>query len=200
MNKKILGSLIAISVLSLSGCFDDSTKTTSTNTETTSVEQQKSKREISTEKLNNFITNSSNITFGQSGDPIVIFFDPQCIHCHHLFNNTQDESLKDQKFIWIPLGYLNENSVAQAETLLASNDPQKALIEHEKQYGKDQFGIQPIKIIGENIKEKVNKNNELFKTTKLGGVPVLVKVNKNGDLEIAKGGLPVENIKEFINQ
>lgn len=206
MKKIILSSLIAISVLSMTGCFENENKSIKDSvvhldnqkglTKSLTKEQIQKNQDI----FDNIIKGVKGISFGNSESPVIVFFDPQCIHCHELFINTQNKEFNNQKFIWVPLGYLNELSILQSETILSAENPAQTLIEHENTYGKDGKGITPLKMIGGSVKEDVIKNNEIFKNTKFGGVPVMIKINSNGELSAAKGGLPVENIKEFILQ
>lgn len=206
MKKIILSSIITVSVLSMTGCFDDENKSVKDASVQLSEKNEKTNiKNISTEQkqknqnmFNDILGSVSGVSFGNSENPVIVFFDPQCIHCHELFNNTQNEEFKDQKFIWVPLGYLNELSIMQSETILSSPNPSSTLIEHENLYGKDGKGITPLKMVGGTVKENVSKNNAVFKDTKFGGVPVMIKINSNGELSAAKGGLPIENIREFI--
>lgn len=160
-----------------------------------------SKVEKSKEELKKMISDTTFIQYGSNLDnATVIFFDPQCIHCHNLFMNSQNEEFKDETFVWIPLAYLNDNSLLQSITILSSENPQEALIKHENLYKENNFGIETIKIANQEISEAVLKNNEAFKNTKFSGVPVLLKVGKDGSINVEKGGLPTDLLKEFINK
>lgn len=203
MKKTILTLGIAISLFSITGCFEkeQEIKTYEANVKTSKdIVINQEKVEKNKEIINNIIKESFHISYGNGNDPTVIFFDPQCIHCHHLFENTQREEFKNNKFIWIPIGYLNDKSVYQSESILASSDPQATLIEHEKLYGTNGFGIEKSTTISDEVKEQVKTNNRLFVDTKFNGVPVLIRLKKDGQIIVAKGGLPLENIKDYLSQ
>lgn len=206
MKKTILSTIIAISVLSLTGCFDKDNKENLSAT-STSVKSQESSEKLSLSQItknktifNDIIKDTSHITYGKSDSPIIVFFDPQCPHCHDLFEVTQKEEFKSQEFIWIPVAFLNQNSSVQAATILSSENPDKTFIEHEKIYSQNKFGIQPISIISKEVKEKVEKNNQVFEDTKFTGVPVMIKVSKSGNLEAVPGGVPIQYVRDFIKK
>lgn len=205
LKKIVLSSIIALSFVSLSGCDNsdkDSKAIKTTETNVGKTEKPLSLEQISKNKkiFNDIIEGTTNITYGKEGSPIAIFFDPQCPHCHDLFESTQSDEFKNQKFIWIPVAFLNQNSSLQAETILSSLDPAKTFAEHEKIYSENKLGIQPISIISQEVKDKVLKNNKVFEETKFTGVPVMIKVSKTGTLEAVPGGVPIEYVRDFIKK
>ena len=61
---------------------------------------------------------------------VFVFFDPQCPHCAELWQAAKP--LKSQaRFVWIPVGVMNEASTAQGAALLAAPDPVAAMDAHE---------------------------------------------------------------------
>lgn len=203
--KIVLSGIIAFSLISLSGCDDnnvDSKAIKTTESNISGVQPKLSLEQISKNKkiFNDIIEETSGITYGKSESPIIIFFDPQCPHCHDLFVNTQSEEFKNQKFIWIPVAFLNQNSSLQAETILSSINPAQTFLEHEKIYSENKIGIQPISIISQEIKDKIIKNNKVFEDTKFTGVPVMIKLSKSGTLEAIPGGGSIEYIRDFVKK
>lgn len=204
MKKKLFNIMFATTFL-LSGCYDQGENKKSqdydqqqhnNSEQKLSFEQTEKNKEI----FNDLISETKNFSFGENASPTLIFFDPQCPHCHELFENTRNSIFKKEKFIWIPVAFLNEKSNLQAESIIESKDPQKTFLEHEILYSQNKSGMIPYSIISEDAKQDIAKNNKIFSKTKFTGVPVMIKLGKNGTLDAFPGVTTIEQIKQFLNK
>lgn len=61
---------------------------------------------------------------------VYVFFDPQCPHCTELWKAARPLTSK-ARFVWMPVGLLNDKSRTQGAALLAASDPVAAMNTHE---------------------------------------------------------------------
>lgn len=117
-----------------------------------------------------------------------VFFDPQCPHCAALWRAAQP--LKSQaRFVWIPVGILNEKSTQQGAALLAAPDPVAAMNQHEALL-QQQGGI-ATGTVGEAQREAVKRNTELFTRYGFASVPTVVaKHAQTGEQVVIEGAVP----------
>jgi thiol:disulfide interchange protein DsbG len=71
---------------------------------------------------------------------VYVFFDPQCPHCTDLWKAARPLTTR-ARFVWMPVGLLNDKSRIQGAALLASNDPVAAMDAHEASMQTGQGGI-----------------------------------------------------------
>ena len=128
---------------------------------------------------------------------VFVFFDPQCPHCAALWQAAKP--LKSQaRFIWIPVGLINANSVAQGATILAAADPVAAMDQHEASVMAKQGGITAQGNIDEQ-KGWVNANTGLMNAYRFNGVPVVVaKHAVTGELVVREGSMPTATLATIL--
>ena len=61
---------------------------------------------------------------------VYVFFDPQCSHCNELWKAARPLTSR-ARFVWMPVGLLNDHSRIQGAALLAASDPVTAMDAHE---------------------------------------------------------------------
>ena len=61
---------------------------------------------------------------------VYVFFDPQCPHCNDLWKAARP-LISKARFVWMPVGLLNDKSRIQGAALLAAADPVAAMDAHE---------------------------------------------------------------------
>lgn len=117
---------------------------------------------------------------------VYVFFDAQCPHCADLWEAAKP--LKSEaKFVWIPVGVLNQASTEQGAALLASKDPATAMDAHETSMRARQGGITTS---GDTDAQKaeVKKNTELMIRFGFDSIPTIVGTNaRTGALVTQEG-------------
>ena len=119
--------------------------------------------------------------------PLLIFFDPQCDVCKTTWKNATNSNNKNVNAFWIPIGLLNEDSAKQANTIISSSDPKKAMNDL----------INGSLMIKETDKggEKIEANNYIFAKMDIENVPLILKITKDNRLIIANHYLSEADIK-----
>ncbi len=119
---------------------------------------------------------------------VFVFFDPQCPHCAQLWQAAKP--LKSQaRFIWIPVGVMNEASTAQGAALLAAPDPATAMDAHEASLSAKQGGITAVGDL-QAQRAVVAANTQLFNRFGFSSIPTIVANHaQSGALVSHEGGL-----------
>ncbi|MBU2752477.1 thioredoxin fold domain-containing protein [Acidithiobacillus thiooxidans] len=94
---------------------------------------------------------------------ILIFFDPNCPFCAHLWRSLQPWSAR-VRMRWVPVAFLRPSSLPMAATLLASKHPAQQLTQNEQHY---QFrtrtgGILPLAQPPAGLLQQVRRNTALW--------------------------------------
>jgi thiol:disulfide interchange protein DsbG len=130
-----------------------------------------------------------NVGSSMAARVVYVFFDAQCPHCAALWEASRP--LRSQaRFVWIPVGLINETSIAQGATLITAADPVTLMDQHEASLRNKQGGISAMNA-PEDAKAQVKKNTELFNGFGFGGVPTVVaKHAQTGELVKLEGSAP----------
>lgn len=120
---------------------------------------------------------------------VYVFFDAQCSHCAALWDASRP--LRSQaRFVWIPVGLINEKSFAQGATILGASDPVAAMDQHETALRAQQGGITAMGVADAG-RDAVKKNTGLMNSFGFGGVPTMVtKDPKTGEVQAIEGSMP----------
>src|SRR5688500_9444120 len=100
---------------------------------------------------------------------VYVFFDAQCPHCAALWDASRPWR-SQARFVWIPVGLINEKSVTQGAAILGAADPSAAMDQHETSLRTQQGGISAMGVADEG-KAAVKRNTEVMNSFGLGGVP-----------------------------
>ncbi|MCD8339097.1 MAG: thioredoxin family protein [Burkholderiales bacterium] len=120
---------------------------------------------------------------GADDKPIaIVAFDPQCPDCDHL-QKTIKPLMKDIKFIFYPISYLNIHSEPQGTTMLIAEEPWKVLEEqHEHFKDSDMRGIHyDVSKLPVDVRDKVWTNTKLHRRAGCRSVPYGVFKNSKGE-------------------
>jgi thiol:disulfide interchange protein DsbG len=132
-----------------------------------------------------------------STNTVYVYFDAQCPHCGHLWENMKPLHSK-AKFVWIPVGMLSGASFSQGSALLAAADPLKAMNEHEASLLKTHVGMSaPVPSTQE--REVILANSKAL--MKIGGdsVPYIVaKHALTGALVTQAGAASPEQLAKLL--
>ena len=155
---------LAFAALLLSGCSD--TTRTSPAAASKTATSPVSIAAISAEAVG-FTAGST-----MSARTAYVFFDTQCSHCGALWYAAKP--LKSQaKFIWIPVGLLNDSSTSQGAAILAASDPAVAMDAHEASLMAKGGGISAVGITDAQ-KDTLRKNTELMNRFGFASIPTIV--------------------------
>jgi Protein-disulfide isomerase len=75
--------------------------------------------------------------WGESSAPekAIVFIDPNCILCHHFFEEVQAGVAQGKaRYLIIPVAILKKSSVAKAERMLDAQHPQAAFLQDERHF------------------------------------------------------------------
>ena len=120
---------------------------------------------------------------------VYVFFDAQCPHCSALWEASRP--LRSQaRFVWIPVGLINEKSVTQGATILGAADQVATMDQHEASMRNQQGGISAMGVADAG-RAAVKSNTELMNSCGLGGVPALIaKDPETGQVQAIEGSMP----------
>jgi thiol:disulfide interchange protein DsbG len=129
-----------------------------------------------------------NVGSSMAAKVVYVFFDPQCPHCAALWEASRP--LRSQaRFVWIPVGLINETSVAQGAALMTASDPVALMDQHEASIKNKQGGISAMNA-PDDAKATIKKNTELMNSMGFGGVPTVVaKHAQTGELVKIEGSM-----------
>jgi thiol:disulfide interchange protein DsbG len=137
-----------------------------------------------------------NVGAAMSARVAYVFFDPQCPHCAALWEAARP--LKNQaRFVWIPVGLINQNSVEQGAAMLGAADPVALMDAHERLMREQKGGIVPSGDIASK-KDAIKKNTQLMESFGFASVPTLVAKNAQGAVVTQSGSLPTPALAAFL--
>lgn len=128
---------------------------------------------------------------------VYVFFDAQCPHCATLWDASRP--LRSQaRFVWIPVGLINEKSFAQGAAILGASDPAAAMDQHEAALRAQQGGISAMGVADAG-RDAVKRNTELMNSFGFGGVPTIVaKDPQSGEVKTMEGSMPTATLAKRL--
>jgi len=128
---------------------------------------------------------------------VYVFFDAQCPHCAALWDASRP--LRSQaRFIWIPVGLINEKSFAQGAAILGAGDPAAAMDQHEAALRAQRGGISAMGVADAG-RDAVKRNTELRNSFGFGGVPTIVaKDPQTGEVKTMEGSMPTATLAKRL--
>lgn len=128
---------------------------------------------------------------------VYVFFDAQCPHCAALWDASRP--LRSQaRFVWIPVGLINEKSFAQGAAILVAGDPAAAMDQHEAALRAQQGGISAMGVTDAG-RDAVKRNTDLMNSFGFGGVPTIVsKDPQTGEVKTMEGSMPTATLAKRL--
>ena len=128
---------------------------------------------------------------------VFVFFDPQCPHCAELW--VAARPLKSQaRFIWIPVGLMNEASTAQGAAILGAPDPVAAMDQHEASMRAKQGGLTAAGDLKEQ-RAAVAANTQLMNRYGFASIPTIVANHaQTGALVVKEGGTSTAGLAQLL--
>ena len=137
---------------------------------------------------------------GNNGPIIDVFFDPNCIYCHKLYERALPliQAGKLQMRVTM-VGFLKPSSADKAAAILLAKDPAKALAYNEAHFVKstEEGGIKPITKQQPATTAAVGSNTGILIKTGQEATPAIVFCDKAGDFKMIHG-IP-GNEGKFLN-
>jgi thiol:disulfide interchange protein DsbG len=128
---------------------------------------------------------------------VYVFFDPQCPHCSDLWRAAKPLTTQ-ARFVWIPVGLLNDASRTQGAALLAASDPVAAMNAHEASMQAGTGGIGAA--AGADAQTAtVLKNTELFNRMGFASIPTIVGTHaQTGALVTQEGSMSTAALANLL--
>jgi thiol:disulfide interchange protein DsbG len=137
---------------------------------------------------------------GKKGPIIDVFFDPNCIFCHKLYERALPlvKAGKLQMRVTM-VGFLKPSSADKAAAILSAKDPAKALAYNEAHFVKstEEGGIKPITKQQPATTAAIGSNTGILIKTGQEATPTVIFCNKAGDFKMIHG-IP-GNEEKFLN-
>lgn len=133
-----------------------------------------------------------------SANTVYVFFDAQCPHCSRLWEASTPLHRK-VKFVWIPIGLINNSSTTQGAALLSAANPVELMAEHEASLLAGRGGISASSSIPSDITQAIKNNTQLWTSFGAESVPFIVAKNlKTGQLVSKEGALTTDALAAFL--
>jgi len=150
------------------------------------------------------LADSSWIQDGSGSKIVYMFFDPNCPYCHHVFDSlmTIRKTMPDLQFRWVPLGMLGGNSTGKAAAIIQSDDPLKAFITSEHNFGflnsDTGGGILPAKHIATKTHSILDENLSILQGQNLYGIPIVIFQATDGKPFYFSGQRTEKQLRELM--
>lgn len=129
---------------------------------------------------------------------VYIMFDPQCLHCARLWEESQPLT-STVKFVWVPVNFFEGVSKAQAAALLGSANPKQDMSELMAAVQARKGPADAPAKTPEYLDAIVKTNTELINRFHVLAVPYIVARNQTTSQYVARqGGMSREMMKKFL--
>lgn len=151
--------------------------------------------------LGTAVLKAPSVHEGHSGPLVHVFFDPNCIFCHRLWESTQP-AIKAGKLQvdWMPVAIIKASSLAKAAAIMGSHDPVKALNMDETSFNTatEEGGIKPMAHLTKRAAQPVRHNTKLMHQYGLFGTPTIVYRGKNGGWHLEPGYIKASELLKLV--
>jgi thiol:disulfide interchange protein DsbG len=140
---------------------------------------------------------------------LYIFFDPNCIYCHRLYQNIQNDIASGVLQVrWIPVGLVKDDSAGKSAKILSADNTNEALAllkldESSFNYLTEEGGITALAKGNDKVSQKayqqVEQNNQLFEKYGFSGTPVIVYKNSKGKPSLIPGYVRSDQLTQVIH-
>jgi thiol:disulfide interchange protein DsbG len=159
-------------------------------------------RDIASNLLDD-IDQATWITEGSGKHIVYIFFDPNCPHCHKLYETLRPLiARRDLQLRWVPVAMLTDTSLGKAAAILQAADPLSALQMNEDDFGLSDLGpggaITPAAVISDRTRLNLAANLSLLQGQNLFVVPVVVFRATDGQGLMFFGVPATENLNRLL--
>jgi thiol:disulfide interchange protein DsbG len=143
---------------------------------------------------------AKGISIGPSISDYTVFvmFDPQCLHCARLWEESKGLS-GTVKFVWVPVSFFDGGSKAQSALLLSSTTPREDM---DKAMGaviaripmaKSEEAVPPY------LEASIQSNTDLINRFRVLAVPYVVSRNQTTSAFVSRqGGMSKDMLQRFL--
>ena len=134
---------------------------------------------------------ATGIREGRGPVALIIFFDPNCPYCHHLYGQVQALLHKTPRTVeWIPVGVLTMTSYGKAAALLRARNKSAALAANERGFAPERGGAITPRRATVSVKKALAVNEKLLGRGGAMGVPFVVYRTRDGKTHTITGDPP----------
>lgn len=127
---------------------------------------------------------------------LVVMFDPQCIHCAHLWQEVASLKLP-MRITWVPVGLLGPSSRAQAAHMSDNFRDIAALDAHERKVAAQGPLRDAVPEASAAAKETVAVRTRLLVDAGVEGVPLMLVKTADGQLRAHEGSMPADMLRRW---
>ncbi|MEJ2624726.1 MAG: thiol:disulfide interchange protein DsbG [Pseudolabrys sp.] len=136
------------------------------------------------------VTGLDTFVIGSKGPEVTVFFDPNCIYCHEIYEKAQP-LLKagTLRLRVVMVGFLKPTSFAKSAAILMQSDRAQALATDENKFDvkHEEGGIAPAKTIPAKVKQDVEANTHVLAQSGDEATPTLLYQNGAGQWQVVHG-------------
>lgn len=152
-----------------------------------------------TAKTWKLLEESTWIADGSKNAPRVIytFTDPNCPYCNKFWNDARPWVKTGKvQLRHVMVAILTPTSQGKAAALLAANDPQAALAQHEQQHAKG--GVKALSQVPEKTRTQLDANQKLMQQLGSSATPTIFYKDASGNLQKMQGAPPAEMLSKIM--
>ena len=137
---------------------------------------------------------------GRGGPEVTVFFDPNCIFCHKLYQAAQPLLVRGKlRLRVVMVAFLKPSSDGRAAAILMARDPAAALATDENGFDvpREEGGLAPATAIPAAVRDALAANIGLLARSGPVATPTLLYRDRAGAWQIMHHG-PVEGLAAFV--
>lgn len=128
---------------------------------------------------------------------VYLFSDPNCRYCNMFWKQARPWVTAGKvQLRHIMVGIIREDSPAKSAALLASEDPQKALEDHEK--SGQSSALKPLTTIPAEIQAKLAANMQLMEDLELSATPAIFYMDDKDELQQQQGAPSPDKLVKIL--
>ena len=135
---------------------------------------------------------------GVSDYTVFVMFDPQCLHCARLWEESKALT-GTVKFVWVPVKFLDGSDKSQSALLLGSSTPVEDMDRLMSSVLARTTSTSPQEAVPPYLEASIKSNTELINRFHVLAVPYVVARNQTTSEYVARqGGMSNEMLKRFL--
>ncbi len=129
---------------------------------------------------------------------VYVMFDPQCLHCARLWEESRGLTQTIQ-FVWVPVNFFDGGSKLQSALLLSSSSPREDMDRVMSAVLARTVSTGPAEAIPSYLEASIQSNTDLINRFHVLAVPFVVARNQTTSEYVAReGGMSREMLKRFL--
>jgi thiol:disulfide interchange protein DsbG len=129
---------------------------------------------------------------------VFVMFDPQCLHCARLWEESKGLSTT-VKFVWVPVSFFDGASKTQSAALLSSSSPEEEMDREMAAVIARMVSTVPQESVPAYLEAIIKSNTDLINRFHVLAVPYVVARNQTTSAYVAReGGMSKEMLRRFL--